>query len=190
MKCRNPALGLIAIMGTDSVKLFNKKIADEILAMDQAELITFLEKNLESLRHKPHLINPVIFTMSQQQASVAGTVETLLATEYKLSDLKSQIAQDFAFGDEEIHLDYWGCYVEVFSDHPPGSFSSLDYLPEQEEETFLLLQTNHVEQITKSLKAHEDDLTIMNKAKIEKLEEWARLCDGTRDYYVAYLFDF
>lgn len=76
-------------MGTDSLKLFNKTLADQMLAMGREPLV--------------------------------------------------------ALGDEEIYLDYWGCYAEVFDGHPEGSISSLDYLPGQEEEIFLLLRPDHVD---------------------------------------------
>src|ERR1044071_7676795 len=56
-----------------------------------------------------------------------------------------------ALGDEEIYLDYWGCYAEVFDGHPEGSISSLDYLPDEEDETFLLLRPEHVDRMIKSL---------------------------------------
>jgi hypothetical protein len=56
-------------MGTDSVKLFNKALADQMLAAGRDPLI--------------------------------------------------------ALGDEEIYVDYWGCYAQVFNGHPEGSVSSV-----------------------------------------------------------------
>ena len=121
-------------MGTDSLKLFNKTLADQILATG----------------HDP------------------------------LS----------AFGDEEIFLDYWGCYAEVFDGHPEGSISSLDYLPEEEDETFLLLRPDHVDQMVRSLYNHLDNLSVMNKGQIEKIERWRDFCIANPNYMVAYLFDY
>jgi hypothetical protein len=177
-------------MGTESVKLFDKIIADQILAMDQEELVRFLDQNLPELQHKSLIINPVVFAMAQHKTSVADTVGRLLATEFTLPTLRAELAQDFAFGSEEIKLDYWGCYAEAFTGHPAESISSLDYLPEQQDETFLLLRPEHVELMTSSLRQHLDDLTLMNGKQIEKLEEWTRLCATRPGYYIAYLFDF
>ena len=177
-------------MGTDSVKLFDKILADQILAMDQQDLVGFLEKNLGELQHKPFVLNPVFFEMTEHNTSVSETVARVLATECNLSDLKVEIAQDFGFGNEEIHLDYWGCYAKVFRGHPEGSISSLDYLHEELEETFLLLRPEHVKQMTKSLREHIDDVTVMDLEAIEKLERWTDLCVTRTGYYVAYLFDF
>ena len=95
-----------------------------------------------------------------------------------------------ALGDEEIHLDYWGCYDEVFDGHPEGSISSLDYLPGEEEETFLLLRPDHVDRMIKSLYEQVDDLSIMDKAQIEKVERWRDFCAANPSHMVAYMFDF
>lgn len=147
-------------MGTDSIKLFNKALADRILAMDQDELIRFLGD------------------------------ASLLDPEFTLSPMKSPIVCEYAFGNEEILIDYWGCYAAVFAGHPEGSISSLDYLPGEEEETFLLLRPEHVEMMIKSLREHSDDLTIMNADEIDKVEEWKAFCAANTGYFVAYLFDF
>jgi hypothetical protein len=121
-------------MGTDSIKLFDKALADQMLAAGRDPLV--------------------------------------------------------AFGEEEIYLDYWGCYAKVFDGHPGGSISSLDYLPDEEEETFLLLRPDHVDQMIKSLYNHVDDLSIMNKEQIERVEKWRDFCISNPSYMVAYLFDF
>ena len=121
-------------MATDSIKLFNKTLADQIVATGQEPLS--------------------------------------------------------AFGDEEIYLDYWGCYVEAFDGHPEGSISSLDYLPDEEEETFLLLHPQHVDRIIKSLRKHINELTVMNKEQVEKIEKWRDFCLENPGYMVAYIFDY
>ena len=95
-----------------------------------------------------------------------------------------------ALGDEEIYLDYWGCYAEVFDGHPEGSISSLDYLPDEEEETFLLLRPDHVDRMIKSLREHSDDLSIMDEEQIGKLEKWRDFCAANPNYMVAYFIDF
>lgn len=131
---RRYASSTIESMATDSLKLFDKILADQILALGREPLS--------------------------------------------------------AFGDEEIHLDYWGCYAKVFDGHPEGSISSLSYSPEHEEETFLLLRPDHVDQIIKSLYDHIDDLSVMDKEQIEKLERWRDFCAANPSHMVAYLFDF
>jgi len=177
-------------MGTDSVKLFNKALADQILALEQAPLVHFLEENINTLKQKAFTISLIVFEMKESGGSVSDAVESLLSGEQTFTNLRADIAQDFGFEDEEIYLDYWGCYSHVFSGHPEGSISSLDYLPNQVEEIFLLLRAEHVDQMVKSLHEHADDLKVMKASDIERLEEWRDLCAADPRYIVAYHFDF
>ena len=144
-------------MGTDRARLFNKEIADSIVATRPDALGKFLDESLEGLT---------------------------------ISELKSTLVQNLAFSDDEILLDYWGCYAHVFAGHPDGSISSLDYLPEQQEEVFLLLRSEHVEQMIRSLREHVDDLTVMDEQQIAKLEQWRDQCRTDHKFFVAYEFDF
>jgi hypothetical protein len=177
-------------MGTDSIKLFNKTLADQILAMKRKPLTHFLEENIDILKRKEFTLNSVVCMMEQSNCSVSDAVERLLSEEYTLRSLKSEVAQDFAFGDEEIYLDYWGCFGEVFDDYPEGSIPSLEYLPDQEEEIFLLLRPDHVDRIVKALYEHIDELKIMNKEMIGKVEKCKDYCTTNPGYMVAYMFDF
>ncbi|HEX8177216.1 MAG TPA: hypothetical protein VF543_19160 [Pyrinomonadaceae bacterium] len=177
-------------MGTDSIKLFNKTLADKILAMKRGSLTHFLEENLNNLRQKEFVLNPIMYEFDKNGGSITDALETLLTGEYTFESLKSDLVQDFALGDEEIYLDYWGCYSAIFNGHPEGSISSLDYLPEQEEETFLLLRPDHVDQMIKSLYNHMDDLSVMDKEQIGKVERSRDFCFSNPNYMVAYLFDF
>ena len=177
-------------MGTDFVKLFNKALADQILAMGQEPLTSFLEENISALQQKPATLSLVLLEMEQKGSSVSDSVERLLSVEQTFSQLRAEVAQDFAFGDAEIYLDYWGCYAHVFSGHPESSISSLDYLPDQEEETFLLLSPEHVDQMIGSLQEHSHDLRVMSTADIETLKQWRDFCGANPSYMVAYHFDY
>lgn len=177
-------------MGTDRVKLFNKALVDQILAMEQEQLTRLLEENFAALQQKPSTLNLVLFDVAQNGGSVADSVERLLSGEQRFTQLRADVAQDFAFGDAEIYLDYWGCYAHVFDGHPESSISSLDYLTDQEEEIFLLLRAEHVGQMIESLHEHADDLRVMNASDIEMLEQWKKICSADPGYLVAYLFDY
>jgi len=83
-------------------------------------------------------------------------------------EMKADVAQDFGFHDEGIHLDYWGCYSQVFNGHSEGSISTLGYLPNQDEEIFLLLRPEYVYQMLKSLDDHSDDLRVMKVSDIQR----------------------
>jgi hypothetical protein len=128
--------------------------------------------------------------MEQNGGSVSDAVERLLSGEQTFTELKTDVVQDSAFGDEEILLDYWGCYAHVFAGYSEDSISSLDYLPDQEEETFLLLRPEHIDQMVESLHEHADDLSIMDKGDVERLEGWRDFCTSNPGCLVAHLLDY
>jgi hypothetical protein len=180
-------------MGTDSVKLFNKALSDRILGMTKSRLVRYIEENLDVLKEMEkgggfvHSI--VLFELNERGGSVAQAVERLIAEKNTLEQLKDELIYNFAFGVERIYLDYWGCYAEVFGEDPDGSISSMKYLG-YEEESYLFLKPPHVDRMIRSLKEHLDDLRVMGKAEIERLEYFRAFCAGHPGYWVAYIFDF
>jgi hypothetical protein len=94
-----------------------------------------------------------------------------------------------AWGDEEIFLDYWGRYEQVFAERPRGSISSRELLQPEDEGTFLLLRSEHVGQIIKSLYTHIDELSVMTKEQLGVLEEWKSLSLADHRHMVAYIFN-
>jgi hypothetical protein len=93
-----------------------------------------------------------------------------------------------AWGDEEIFLDHWGCYEQVFDKRPMGSESNRDLLM-PEEGTFLLLRSEHLDQIIQSLNSHIDELRIVTKEQLTTLEKWRSLSLANHRHMVAYLFN-
>jgi hypothetical protein len=177
-------------MGTDYVRLFNKKLADAILAMDVGSLTQFLEDNIGTLRSKRLNYSPIVFDLETEGGSIADSLGRLLSTDYTLTGLKTEIALDFAFGDEEIYLDYWGCYAENLADDLDGAISCLDFLPDEEEEHFILLRPKHVDRMLRSLREHSGELRVMDKEDVEKLARWRDFCAANPDYMIAYQIDF
>jgi len=181
-------------MGTDSVKLFNKMLSDRILGTTKSKLIRYVEENLDSLKEMKKnggfVRSLVLFELNERGGSVAEAVERLIAEKHPLDQLKDELIHDFAFGVEEVYLDYWGCYAEVFTEgNPKGSLSSMKYFG-YKEEVYLFLQPQHVDRMIRSLNQHLDDLRIMGKAEIERLEYFRDFCVGHTGYWVAYIFDF
>jgi len=107
------------------------------------------------------------------------------------ADVAAWVAEQAATSEEEIALDYWACFAEVFSEgEPSGSISSRDYLPHQEEERFLLLNAEHLDQMLASLRAHADDVQIMSTADIRRLEKWRDRLRADPKLRAAYFFDY
>ena len=186
-------------MGTDYIQLFNKGLADQILAMDRDSLTKFLEEKLSSYKNKRSIgYNPVFSDLGYNGGSVSDAVERLLSSEYNLPQLRESIAVDFAFRDsafdnEQISVDYWGCWAEIFGTCPEGSVSGFEYSanhpPEQNEEGFVLLKPEHLDQMIKSLYEHFDELKIMREVEVKRVVELRDICNANPDYWVAYWFD-
>src|SRR5712692_7121602 len=121
-------------MGTDYLQLFNKEVADKILAMELEPMTQFLELNIEFLKRKNRetiLRSSVQFVMAEAGCSTKEAIATLLERDEKLSEIRVSLALDSGFSTERISLDYWGCYAEVFDGSPEGSISCLEYLPNE-----------------------------------------------------------
>jgi hypothetical protein len=183
-----------AYMGTDWLQLFDKSLSDKILAMNRQRLVRFLEENIDVLKEidKRSIVSrtSIISTMNRHKVSLARAVGRLIV-DMGLQDLKIGVAFDFCFGEEWVYLDYWGCYAHVFDEgDPKGSIQSDKYLPDKEDYGFLLLTPDHVDRIVKSLEEHADDLPVMKKAGIERVEYFRDFCRGHPGYWVAYKFDY
>jgi len=94
-----------------------------------------------------------------------------------------------AWGDEEIFLDYWGRYEQVFDKRPAGSVSSQDLLQPESEGTFLLLRSEHVGEIIEALRSHATELRITTAEQLDTLERWKDLSLANHRHMVAYIFN-
>ncbi len=92
-------------MGTDYLQLFNKEVADKILAMDLEPMTQFLELNIEFLKRKNRetiLRSSVQFVMAEAGCSTKEAIATLLERDEKLSEIRVSLALDFGFSTERI----------------------------------------------------------------------------------------
>ena len=97
---------------------------------------------------------------------------------------------DACFSDYEIYLDYYGCLAYLNGFEWENTISSLKIIPCCEEETFILLQPNHVDKIIESLQKHIKELTVMSEKEIDKIIEFKNFCDQNEGFMVAYMIDF
>jgi hypothetical protein len=183
-------------MGTDWLSLFNKSLADQIVAMSQQGLTRFLEENVDVLREKDKRgrvsYSSVFFVMQQYKLSVKDAVRRL-AKDTSLRNVRTMVAFDFAFGEEWVYLDYWGCFAHVFTeDEPEGSVSCRVYEGRNADCGWVLLKPSHVDRIVRSLKEHPDDLPVMKRmgTGIERVEYLRDFCLGHPGYWVAYHIDY
>ncbi|HEY6805636.1 MAG TPA: hypothetical protein VI306_18805 [Pyrinomonadaceae bacterium] len=94
-----------------------------------------------------------------------------------------------AWGDEEIFLDRWGQYDQVFNARPKGSLSSQELFQPESAGTFLLLRSEHVGKIIDALRQHVDELQVTTTEQLETLEKWKSLSLATHRHLVAYIFN-
>lgn len=97
---------------------------------------------------------------------------------------------DACFSDDKVYLDYYGCLAYLKGFEWENIISSLEIIPYCEEETFILLQPNHVDKIIKSLQKHIEELTVMSEKEINKIIELKNFCDQNEGFMVAYMIDF
>jgi len=181
-------------MGADSVRLFHKSLSDQILVMKKSDLILFLEENLGVLKQRQEsgefIFCEVLDELEEGGGSIAETIERMIAQTHSLAEIKYDLVINYAFGEERIYLDYWGCYAHVFSEGDPnGSISSMEYFGETEG-SYLFLMPAHVDLMIRSLKEHLDDLPVMEKEGIERLEHFRDFCLSDPNYMIAYEFDY
>lgn len=182
-------------MGTDRVQLFDKGIADRVLAMDREALEAFVFENLNALREKDGHAGLLFYLMTREGLSLRDGIERVLSDgppfkplAQAFAQLRTDVALDAALGDEEIAVDYWGCYVETLMS-AEGMLSCIDYLG-WEEEVFLLLAPEHVDLMLASLERHASELTIMRPEHVDRLRRWRDDCATNPSHRVAYFIDF
>jgi hypothetical protein len=176
-------------MGTDRVKLFDKHLADTVLAMNRSELEAFITERADSLQAK-QLYCYLDFTVPLRDAIdkvLSGRPPSKSEAE-QFAEFRQNVALDLALGEQEIAIDYWGCYCETLMS-ATGMLSCMDYM-RFEEEVFLLLLPEHVDLMLASLREHATDLNIMGPAEVQELQHFRDHCRENADYRVAYFLDF
>jgi hypothetical protein len=182
-------------MGTDRVRFFDKGIADRVLAMDREALEAFASENVTALRAKDGYAGLLFYLMDTKGLSLRDGIERVLTDESSgkplpeaFAQFRADVALDAALGDEEIAVDYWGCFTEVLLS-AQGMLSCVDYMG-MEEEVFLLLNAGHVDLMLASLDAHRSELQIMRPEQVAHLRRWRDDCAGNPNHRVAYFLDF
>jgi hypothetical protein len=183
-------------VGTDRVQLFDKGIADRVLAMDREALEAFVSENLSALRAREFgYASHLFYLMDKYGLSVRGAFERLFSDGPPFTPLplafarfRTEVALDAALGGDEMAVDYWGCYVETL-ESAKGMLSCIDYMG-MEEEVFVLLGPEHVDLMLSSLEAHASVLRIMRPEHVARLRRWRDECAANPTRRVAYFLGF
>lgn len=173
-------------MGTDWVSLFDKRLCDEILQMSMTGMVAFVESHLSELKWSSEFI--IGFDQTDPISLRFQMLESQGRTE---EELRANLVESLCLYPEEIRLDYWGCYAEVFRcSDLAGSILDQELFPNREEQQWLLLLPKHVDIILESLEVHRQEVTVMTDTDILLLQEWRRRCIADSNFMVAYFFDY
>jgi hypothetical protein len=172
-------------VGTDWVRLFNKRLCDEIASLDPAQLEGFVQTHLTDLsKHSSFLCG------LDRDVPASKLLCQLRRNGKTDEDLKVSLVLDLCVFGERISLDYWGCYAEVFSSDPTGSIPDTALFPLLEESYFLLFRAEHLDRMLASLDAHRAEVWVMKDSDILLLRDWRNRCLADSDTMVAYFSDY
>lgn len=181
----------ISYMGTDSICIFNKKLADSIMSMQFRDFAEFIKDRIDSLKRIEVPRSAFLYEIESADKFNAKDFDRDAILRRAFEE-RENVVLDLCLSEEEVYLDYWGTTFGAFeTSDPEGAISIGEFLPSFEDEPFLmLLQPAHVESILQSLEKHRDELTVMDCEAIEKVREIKDLCTNNPEMTAAYIIDF
>ena len=188
-------------MGTDYLTLFDRRTAEIIMATDESGLATLVDLRTRSE-------SPLVwgcYWNDDEEALTAFSTRTPASERLKklletttLNEIKRELVTSLCQSNALLHLDYWGCWAEVFPPTgPPAALPIETFLApisqeanEQEPSGAYLLTLDNVDSILLSLNGHRDELQIMGDSEIARLRDWGGLCKEYEGYSILYQIDF
>ena len=192
-----------AAMGSDYLQLFDRRTAEVILGAAESELAALVD--LRGKAGEPPVWNS--YWDPKQKKSVDlefGTksgkrLQVILESALSLKQIKEELLEVFCIG-AHFYLDYWGCWMEVFSgEGPAGAVPRENFMSSLSPNKIdaegcasgrYLLKPENVEAIRSSLEMHRQEWSIMNDANLERLRGWQKFCVANSGYCVLYQMDF
>jgi hypothetical protein len=188
-------------MGTDYLQLFDRRTAELVLQAGAPDLLALVD--LHGRRNAPSIWHSY-WDQTQQRLidfdsglSDIQRLQTQLDHGTPLHEIKEKFLRGICTMQEMLSLDYWGCYVEVFPNDPPGALSWERFVAsfsgttgQNEDSGTYLLTIENVAAILRNLYAHKDDLRIMKDEGIKTLETWHAVCSRDPRFCVLYQIDF
>jgi len=172
-------------MATDWVSLFNKRLCDEIISLAPANIPAFIELHLAELHDLSEFNRGFA-----KDVLVSIRLRELREQDRTDEELRADLVDHLCVSSDHLRVDYWGCYAEVFaSGDPPGSIPDYQLFPHIEEQAYLLLRPEHVENMLASLEEHRHELRVMQEPQLAQLRQWKARCVEDSGYLVAYFYD-
>jgi hypothetical protein len=194
-------------MGTDYLKLFDKRTAQIILQADEFDLVTLVDfwtrrENAAIWKEYWHPEENRFVDFAPATSNIER-LQTIMGHGIRLHEIKKELLRVLCTMEGFFYLDYWGCWVEAFAfpDAPPGAILWEDFIaPIQARNpgpddlmgssgTYLLTPEN-IASILRSLEEHKHELTIMKQSDIDKLKGWQAFCKKDYGFCTIYQMDF
>jgi hypothetical protein len=104
-------------------------------------------------------------------------------------EVKCDLVEHLYISTERLVLDYWACYLEVFTGDAPGSIPDYKLFPHLTEQRYLLLLAEHVDLMLASLNSHRGEVVVMSDVDISMLRSLRDQCTADAGKMVAYFYN-
>jgi hypothetical protein len=176
-------------MGTEYLQRFDWGLAARIRSMSVVELAVLLAERFPSWSSAGRRPFSEAFRIaSRTHQPFLAIVTELLAEGATLNEIQNDAVYDLCLQGEDVRLG-WDALSEVLPSDPEDALSSLDVLPGTDEEVFLLLRPQALDEILRGLEARGREVPARGPAPIEALARLREACAAAPGQLVAYCFD-
>lgn len=175
-------------MGTEYLQRFDWGLAARIRAMSVVELAMLLSERFPAWSTSGRRPFSEAFRIAARSGrAFLAILGELLGEGATLTELQNDAVYDLCLQGEDVRLG-WDALAEVLHSDPEDAVSSLDVLPGTDEEVFLLLRPQALDEILRGLAARMPSAA-PPAASIEALARLRDACAAAPGQLVAYCFD-
>ncbi len=181
-------VGASSHMGSEYLRRFDWGLAARIRAMSVVELAVLLAERFpawSATGRRP--FSEALRIATRSGRPFLAILGELLAEGSTLTELQNDAVYDLCLQGEDVRLG-WDALSEVLHDDPEDAVSSLDVLPGTDEEVFLLLRPQALDEILRGLAARGPS-ALPPPLPLEALARLRDACAAAPGQLVAYCFD-
>lgn len=176
-------------MGTEYLQRFDWGLAARIRNMSVVELAVLLGERFPGwLATGRRPFSEAFRIASRTHPAFLAILGELLAEGATLTELQNDAVYDLCLQGEDVRLG-WDALSEILHSDPEDALSSLDVLPGTDEEVFLLLRPQALDEIVRGLEARGMTSAAQTPAPMEALARLRAACAASPGQLVAYCFD-
>lgn len=175
-------------MGTEYLQRFDWGLAARIRAMSVVELaMVFAERFPAWSATGRRPFSDALRIAARTHRPFLAILGELLAEGVTVTELQNDAVYDLCLQGEDVRLG-WDALSEILHSDPEDAVSSLDVLPGTDEEVFLLLRPQALDEILRDLEARGPSAA-PPALPMEALERLRDACAAAPGQLVAYCFD-